>query len=56
MVMPGTVHELNFPWYELGLGLGFVGLIIWITGNQLAKAPLAPKNHPYLKESIVHHT
>lgn len=56
MVMPGTVHELNFPWYELGLGLGFVGLIIWLTANQLAKAPLAPKNHPYLKESIVHHT
>lgn len=56
MVMPGTVKELHFPWYELGLGLGFVGLIIWITANQLAKAPLTPKNHPYLKESIVHHT
>ncbi|WP_343700718.1 quinol:cytochrome C oxidoreductase [Chitinophaga sp.] len=56
MVMPATVKELNFPWFELGIGLGFVGLIIWITAHQLAKAPLTPKNHPYLKESIVHHT
>ncbi|MGX5817914.1 quinol:cytochrome C oxidoreductase [Chitinophaga lutea] len=56
MVMPGTVKELNFPWFELGVGLGFVGLIILITANQLAKAPLTAKNHPYLKESIIHHT
>ncbi|ASZ10127.1 quinol:cytochrome C oxidoreductase [Chitinophaga pendula] len=56
MVMPATVKELHFPWYELGLGLGFVGLIILIVSNQLTKAPLTPKNHPYLKESIVHHT
>lgn len=56
MVMPGTVGGLHFPWFELGIGLGFVGLIILITVNQLAKAPLVPKNHPYLKESIIHHT
>jgi hypothetical protein len=56
MVMPGTVGGLHFPWFELGIGLGFVGLIILITINQLAKAPLVPKNHPYLKESIIHHT
>ena len=56
MVMPGTVKELNFPWYELGLGLGFIGVIIFVVINQLAKAPLVPKNHPYLKESIIHHT
>jgi len=56
MVMPGTVHELHFPWYELGLGAGFVGIIMLVVAQQLAKAPLTPKNHPYLKESIVHHT
>lgn len=56
MVMPGTVGGLHFPWYEFGIGLGFVGLIILITGNQLTKAPLVPKNHPYMKESIIHHT
>ncbi|HVI48895.1 MAG TPA: hypothetical protein VM802_28770 [Chitinophaga sp.] len=56
MVYPGTVKHLVFPWYELGLGLGFVGLIIFLVSNQLTKAALVPKNHPYLKESIVHHT
>jgi hypothetical protein len=56
MVYPGTVKNLVFPWYEFGLGLGFVGLIIFLTANQLTKASLVPKNHPYLKESIVHHT
>jgi hypothetical protein len=56
MVMPGAVKHLYFPWYELGLGAGFVGIIILVVANQLAKAPLTPKNHPYLKESIVHHT
>jgi hypothetical protein len=56
MVYPGTVKHLVFPWYEFGLGLGFVGLIIFLTANQLTKAALVPKNHPYLKESIVHHT
>jgi len=56
MVSPGTVKNLVFPWYELGLGLGFVGLIIFLVSNQLTKAALVPKNHPYLKESIVHHT
>lgn len=56
MVYPGTVKNLVFPWYEFGLGLGFVGLIIFLVSNQLTKAALVPKNHPYLKESIVHHT
>lgn len=56
MVAPGTVKHLVFPWYELGIGLGFLGLTIYLTALQLAKAPLTPKNHPYLKESIIHHT
>ncbi|NLR64696.1 quinol:cytochrome C oxidoreductase [Chitinophaga varians] len=56
MVGPGTYKHLVFPWYELGLGAGFVGLIIFLVSNALTKAPLVPKNHPYLKESIVHHT
>ncbi|SHL86296.1 quinol:cytochrome c oxidoreductase quinone-binding subunit 2 [Chitinophaga jiangningensis] len=56
MVYPATVKHLVFPWYELGLGLGFVGLIIFLVSNALTKAALVPKNHPYLKESIIHHT
>ena len=56
MVGPGTYQHLVFPWYELGLGVGFVGLIIFLVSKNLTKAPLVPKSHPYLKESIIHHT
>jgi len=36
--------------------LGFVGLIMFVTGRTLAKWPLLAKNHPFIKESIIHHT
>ena len=52
----GTDFNGRALFYCSLLGLVITGLIIWITANQLAKAPLTPKNHPYLKESIVHHT
>jgi hypothetical protein len=42
--------------FDFGVALGFVGLIMWQTGVALAKAPLLAKNHPFLKESIIHHT
>jgi hypothetical protein len=42
--------------YDLGVGLGFVGLIMLITGRTLSKHPLVPKNHPFFKESVIHHT
>ncbi|HUC80974.1 MAG TPA: hypothetical protein VMR70_08665 [Flavisolibacter sp.] len=41
---------------DLGIGLGFVGLIMFVTARSLAKHPLIAKNHPFLKESIIHHT
>jgi hypothetical protein len=56
MIAPATSKDLHFPWYELGVGLGFAGLLIFVVANQLTKASLVPRNHPYLKESIVHHT
>ena len=42
--------------YDLGVGLGFVGLIMLIVGRTLSKHPLVPKNHPFFKESVIHHT
>jgi len=42
--------------YDLGVALGFVGLIMYFTGRALAKAPLLARNHPFLKESLIHHT
>jgi len=42
--------------YDFGVALGFVGLIIFVTGRALSRAPMLAKNHPFLKESIIHHT
>jgi hypothetical protein len=35
--------------------LGFLALFIYVVMTQLAKAPLTPKNDPYLEESLHHH-
>jgi Ni/Fe-hydrogenase subunit HybB-like protein len=57
MVMPGTVKgNPHMSWYEFGIPLGFVGLIMWGVGRYISKYPLTAKNHPFLKESIIHHT
>jgi hypothetical protein len=58
MVMPGTVGEENahLSWYEFGIAIGYIGLIILLTGRALAKRPLVITHHPFLKESIIHHT
>ena len=42
--------------YDLGVALGVVGLIMYSTGRALAKAPLLARNHPFVKESLIHHT
>jgi len=57
MVMPGTVGEhAQLSWYEFGIAIGYVGMIIWLTGRALEKRPLVARYHPFLKESIIHHT
>lgn len=57
MVMPGTVgNNWNIGLMEIGLPLFYIGLIINRTFTHLEKAPLVPKNHPYLPESIQHFT
>lgn len=57
MVMPGTVKaNPHLSWFEFGIPLGFVGLIMWGVGRYLSQVALTPKNHPFLKESIIHHT
>lgn len=63
MVMPGPLkdHETSNTYvpmilYDFGVALGFVGLIIFLVGRALSKAPLLAKNHPFVKESLIHHT
>lgn len=57
MVMPGTVHE-NFQMkpFEFGVPCLFIGLIMWGAGRYLSTNSLLAKNHPFLKESMIHHT
>ncbi|MEO5562867.1 MAG: quinol:cytochrome C oxidoreductase [Chitinophagaceae bacterium] len=58
MVFPGAVSVDHVPTmlYDMGVALGFVGLIMFVTGKALARAPLLAKNHPFIKESMIHHT
>lgn len=57
MVMPGSVGDhFSLGWYEIGMLAFFIGILMFFTGRALAKAPLVPVYHPYLKESLIHHT
>ena len=59
MVFPSlnaTKGEVPFILVDMGIGLGFVGLIMFVTSRALSKAPLLARNHPFVKESIIHHT
>jgi hypothetical protein len=55
MVMPGTVGmHPHISWFELGIPLGFVGIIMWGVSKFASKVPMTAKNNPLMKESIVH--
>jgi len=49
---PDKVHNIL---YDFGVGVGFVGLIMFVTGKALTRAPLVARNHPFIKESVIHH-
>lgn len=49
-------EHVELGWLDFGVAAGFVGLIIFLTGKAMAKYPLIAKNHPLIKESIIHHT
>jgi uncharacterized membrane protein YczE len=55
MVVPGALGpfgEVGF--LELGMFITFLGAFLFLTGTMIAKAPLIPKKHPYLEESLGH--
>jgi hypothetical protein len=57
MVFPAHQPEhVPLILYDFGVALGFVGLIMFVTARSLSKAPLLAKNHPFIKESVIHHT
>lgn len=57
MVMPGTLHDkAEMMPFEFGVPALFIGIIMWGVGKYLTSHPLTAKNHPFLKESMIHHT
>jgi hypothetical protein len=57
MILPGILGSAGgIGATEIGFFLLFLGLFLIFTFNNLSKVPLVPKNHPYLKESLLHET
>ena len=57
LVTPGTLGTHgHIGFVEIGIGLGFAGLFIYLVLNSLTKQPLETKNHPFLDESKNLHT
>jgi len=57
MVMASVSRDhVTLGWLDFGIMALFVGMIIFFVTKALARVPLIPKNHPFLKESIIHHT
>jgi hypothetical protein len=56
MVVDGHVH---YPYtlgiFEIGFLCGFLGLFLYVFFTWISKGSLVPKNHPFFKESLVHH-
>lgn len=48
--------HVTLSWLDFGICSFFVGTMIWGVSKALASKPLVPKYHPFLKESIIHHT
>ena len=57
LVTPGTLGAHgHIGFAEIGIGLGFAGLLIHLVLNALTKESLETKNHPFLDESKNLHT
>jgi len=57
MVFPASSPD-HVPtlFYDFGVALGFVGLVMFLVARSLSKYPLIARNHPFIKESLIHHT
>ena len=57
MVMASISKDhVTIGWLDFGIMALYAGMIILFVGGALKKAPLVARNHPFLKESIIHHT
>jgi hypothetical protein len=56
MVMPASVQgHWHLGFIEIGMALGFLGLLLFVVNRALSKSSLMIKQHPYLDESLHHH-
>jgi len=57
MIFASVLPEhVELGWLDFGVAAGFIGLIIYTVGRVLSKYPVVGKNHPFIKESVIHHT
>lgn len=55
MIMPHALKEnWHINWYEIGIFMGFVGILIFAVSRTLSKASLIAHNNILLKETAVH--
>ncbi|SDD91267.1 quinol:cytochrome C oxidoreductase [Niabella drilacis] len=57
MVFPAvSPDKVPMILFDMGIGLGFVGIIMFVTGKTLSRHSLTARNHPFVKEAVIHHT
>ncbi len=56
LIVPGAMQDTgSFGFIEVGMFMGYLGLYLFVTFRQMAKAPLVPQAAPLLDESKHHH-
>lgn len=57
MVFAGPFSDhVQLGLLDFGIAAGFIGIIMFTTARELSKRSLFVKNHPFFKETIIHHT
>jgi hypothetical protein len=54
-IIVGTYGKLQIGLIEIGMFIGFAGMFAFVVAHALRAAPMVPRNHPYLTESLEHH-
>ena len=55
MMIPGPLGaHWHLNWYELGILIGFAGVMMLAVGRMLTKASLVTHNNVLLKETVIH--
>lgn len=57
LVMPGIMgNEASVGIHEIGSFFFFAGAFLFVVFNNMSKVSLEIKNHPYIEESVHHHS